>query len=231
MKFLILVFAISAALAIAQPAAKSTGPQFDSESLNYNVNWPSGLSLGEAQLSAQKTDTGWSFAFQLDASVPGFAVLDRFRSAASRDLCSASFDKEVSHGKRKSKEKITFDSSRNIATRQTLGGGKGEMPTPSCARDALAYLYHVRTELAQGRIPAAQPVFYGAPYQIRLEYAGTQKIRVGDEMIEVDRMVANLKGPASEHTFEMFFARDAVRTPVLVKVPLAMGSFSMELVR
>jgi hypothetical protein len=155
MKFLILVFAISAALATAQPAAKSAGPQFDSESLNYNVNWPSGLSLGEAQLSAQKTDTGWSFAFQLDASVPGFAVLDRFRSAASRDLCSASFDKEVSHGKRKSKEKITFDSSLSIATRQTLGGGKGEMPTPSCARDALAYLYHVRTELAQGRIPGA----------------------------------------------------------------------------
>jgi hypothetical protein len=50
-------------------------------------------------------------------------------------------------------------------------------------------------------------------------------------MVEADRMVANLKGPASEHTFEMYFARDAARTPVLVKLPLAMGSFSMELVR
>jgi hypothetical protein len=230
MKSLLFLFAISAAAASAQPAAKSSA-QFDSESLNYNVNWPSGLSLGEAQLSAQKTGTGWALSFHLDAGVPGFAVVDRFRSATSQDLCSASFDKDVAHGKRKSKEKITFDSSRNLAIRQTLGGGKGEMPTPSCARDALAYLYHVRTELAQGRIPAAQPVFYGAPYQIRLEYGGTQKVRVNDAMVEADRMVANLKGPASEHTFEMYFARDTARTPVLVKVPLAMGSFSMELVR
>ena len=231
MKFLTLAFLISAALVFPQFAAKGAGPEFDSENLQYNVNWPSGLSLGEAQLSAQKTAAGWAFSFQLDASVPGFAVLDRFRSGASPELCSASFDKEFAHGKRKSKEKITFDSSRNLATRQTIGGGKGEMPTPACARDALAYLYHVRTELAQGRIPPAQPVFYGAPYQIRLEYAGTQKVRVNDTMVEADRMIAHMKGPASEHTFEMFFARDAVRTPILVKVPLAMGSFSMELVR
>jgi hypothetical protein len=29
----------------------------------------------------------------------------------------------------------------------------------------------------------------------------------------------------------MYFARDAARTPLLFKVPLAMGTFSMELVR
>jgi hypothetical protein len=29
----------------------------------------------------------------------------------------------------------------------------------------------------------------------------------------------------------MYFARDAARTPLLVKVPFALGKFSMELVR
>jgi hypothetical protein len=29
----------------------------------------------------------------------------------------------------------------------------------------------------------------------------------------------------------MYFARDAARTPLLVKVPLALGSLSLELVR
>jgi hypothetical protein len=40
-----------------------------------------------------------------------------------------------------------------------------------------------------------------------------------------------VKGPKSSFAFEMFFARDAARTPLLVRVPLSAGSFSMELVR
>jgi hypothetical protein len=229
MRLLIPILAVCLPLLAEQPAVKTSG--FESESLRYNVNWPSGLSLGEAQLSANKTAAGWSLAFQLDAGIPGFGVLDRFQAATSDDFCGLKFEKDFAHGKRKSKETITFDAARATATRQTAGGGKSEVATPSCARDALSFLYHVRRELAQGRIPASQPVFYGAPYQIRLEYTGTQRIRLADSAVEADRMVANLKGPASEHTFEIFFARDTVRTPVLVRVPLAVANFTMELIR
>ena len=44
-------------------------------------------------------------------------------------------------------------------------------------------------------------------------------------------MSASVKGPASEITFEVFFLKDRARTPALVRVPLALGTFSMELVR
>jgi hypothetical protein len=58
-----------------------------------------------------------------------------------------------------------------------------------------------------------------------------QNIRVGDSHLDTDRLVGTVKCPASEVTVEIFFARDAVRTPVLIRVPLAMGKFSMEIVR
>ncbi len=44
-------------------------------------------------------------------------------------------------------------------------------------------------------------------------------------------MQTTVKGPATDITFDVFFAKDAARTPALVKVPLELGTFSMELVR
>jgi hypothetical protein len=80
-------------------------------------------------------------------------------------------------------------------------------------------------------VPAAQTIYFGAAYQIRLTYAGMQQIVVGSERLDADRMTASVKGPASETNFEMWFARDATRTPLMIKVPFSMGTFSMELVR
>jgi hypothetical protein len=48
---------------------------------------------------------------------------------------------------------------------------------------------------------------------------------------QADRFSARVKGPASEHSIEIYFARDPARTPVLVRVPFPLGIFSMELVR
>jgi hypothetical protein len=39
------------------------------------------------------------------------------------------------------------------------------------------------------------------------------------------------RGPASGIDFDVFFARDAARTPILVRVPLPLGALSMELAR
>jgi hypothetical protein len=46
-----------------------------------------------------------------------------------------------------------------------------------------------------------------------------------------DRVVVYVKGPKSDFSFETYYARDAARTPLLVKVPFSAGTFSMELVR
>ena len=60
---------------------------------------------------------------------------------------------------------------------------------------------------------------------------GAQIIKLADKQVEADRVTASVKGAASEVGFEVFFLKDAARTPALVRVPLALGTFSMELVR
>jgi hypothetical protein len=210
---------------------------FEDETLRFNVNWPSGLSLGEAELAAtrQKAEAEgerFELRFRLDASIPSFHVADRYRSVTAGELCSTEFEKEVEHGTKKARELTTFDSGGGTATRETLGGGgKSEIQVRACARDALAFLYHVRSELASGRIPPQQDVLFGASYNIRLEYLGRQAVRVGGATTEADRMQVNVKGTASDTAFEIYFALDAVRTPVLARVPLPMGTFTLELVR
>jgi hypothetical protein len=215
-------------------ALLSGGPALaqDGESLAYSVNWSSGLPVGEARLESKKTTSDhWELLFTLEASIPGFEVVDRYRSLATTPLCSVEFEKDSRHGKKVTHELTTFDQQASTATRQTLGGGgKSQLETSACARDALAFLDYFRREVAAGRLPPSQTVYFGGPYQVRLESAGRQRLELGEETMDVDRITASVKGKASDLTFEIFLARDSSRRPVLVRVPLSPGTFSMELV-
>lgn len=214
-----------------------TGFRLHDEALHYSINWPSGLSLGEAHLRAAqlKSQGGaaekWRFEMAIDAAVPGFAVSDQYHSTATGELCSLSLEKQFVHGKHRTHEWLTFDQSERVVKRETEKGGKSEYSVSSCAKDALAFIYYARRELSQGRVPPAQTVIFGAPYQVRLEYTGAQTVSVSEKRIEADRMTATLKGPASDASFELFFARDPARTPVALRIPLALGAFSIELIR
>jgi len=209
---------------------------FEEETLRYTVNWPSGLSLGEVEMHARRTKAAggsaerWEFTMKLDAAVPGFSVVDRYHSTASAQLCSLELEKDFTHGKRKAHEKTIFNPEARTATRQTLGGGgKAEFEIPACARDALTFLYFVRSELARGRVPPAQKIYFGAAYDIRLTYSGRQTLRLPEAVLETDRMAVSVKGPASDVSFEVFFGVDAARRLVLVRLPLQMGLFTMQL--
>jgi len=201
------------------------------ESLLYSINWASGLSLGEATLRADKGKEGWDFEVTMDASIPGFALRDDYHSNATPDLCSIELDKTFTHGNKKADEKITFDQQNHTATRQTQnGGGKTDLSIPTCAKDALTFMQFARSELAQGRLAPQQSVIFGAPYNVRVEYTGAQKIKYGDQTADADRIVATIKGPTTDLTVEIFFARDATRTPLLARIPLSLGSFTVELI-
>ncbi|HXI39636.1 MAG TPA: DUF3108 domain-containing protein [Bryobacteraceae bacterium] len=219
----------------AATAPSLTGFPFTNETLRYAVSWPTGMSLGEAHMGAARSKAAngagerWTFEFALDAPVPGFAVEDRYHASASLDLCSATFEKETAHGSHKTHERIEFDDRAGVARRETLGAGKSEVPISQCGRDALTFLYFARRELGQGRVPPQEDVILGAKYNARLEYTGEQTIKVGGKPAVTDRVIATLRGPASEISFEMFFARDPARTPLLIRVPLSLGVFSMEL--
>src|ERR1700733_2600683 len=228
---------LSALALFAAPVAESTLPN---ETLHFSVNWPSGVSLGEATLSASSSqeanthdaNTGERihFQFDLDADVPGFAVSDRFRSAASGSFCSEEFQKTTSHGSKRVDDKEKFDSSSGTVTRGS-GAGESQLPANACGKDALAFLYFVRQELSQGRVPPRQTVFFGAPYEIRLESAGTESVKIGNKPVDTDHLKVSASGPSSTINFDLFFLQDKARTLALVRVPLALGTFSMELAK
>ncbi len=225
-------FFLIAILAAPLTAPAQTGFPFKNESLHYNVNWPSGLSLGEASFTASRTETGWAFEMTVNAGVPGFTVADKIRSSASGELCSAEFERDLSQGSRKSREKTTFDQAKGTARRVTIVpeyGGKTDLDVPSCARDALTFLYYARRELGQGRVPSQQQVYYGSPYSVRMEYTGAQTITSREKPAVADRLVISVKGPKADFNFEAFFARDAARTPLSVKIPVSVGTLTLEL--
>ena len=226
------VVLVVAALTLAPAAVAQTGFPFQDESLHYNVNWPSGLSLGEATFTAHHKAGAWDLAMTLDAGMPGFAVADKIRSSVTDELCSLELERDISHGAKKTREKTTFDQKKSEGTRTTifpLGGGTSTFA--GCPRDAMAFLYFARRELGQGRVPPPQSVFFGSAYSVRMDYTGAQTITVSDKPSVTDHLVVHVKGPKSDFSFETFFARDAARTPLLIRVPLSVGTFSMELVR
>jgi hypothetical protein len=221
--------AVILSFAVHSPAETPplTGFPFQDETLRYRVTWPGGASLGEGRMKAHRIEGGrWEFELTLDASVPGVTVADRYRSVATADLCSVEFERESAHGPRKAHETVTFAQDDRKAHRATSGGGSTDFAVPACARDALTFLYFTRREMGQGRVPPADKIVYGGPYDIRLAYPGPETLKSAI----TDRLVSSVHGSSSNLDFDLLFARDPARTPVLIRVPLSLGTFSLELI-
>ncbi len=221
-------------LVCSSAASAQKGFPFQDETLRYSINWPSGLSLGDATFSAAHSPSGWTFHATLTAGIPGFQVADKYEAVATPELCSVSLDRDIQHGTRKTHEKTTFDQKAHSAHRTTLfpdGGGQSDFDVSSCARDVLSFIYFARREMGQGRMAPAQDVYLGSAYSVRLEYTGPQTIPVSEKPTITDHVVASVKGPKADFNFEIFFARDAARTPLVMRLPLSTGTFSVELVR
>lgn len=231
------LFPIAALVLLTTPGLAQTGFPWQNETLRYSINWQSGLSLGEAGLSAHKTDNGWQFQASVTAGVPGFAINDQIHSQTGPSLCSEELQRDFLHGGKKTSEKTVFDQKAGSAERTTLvpdGGtkpGKTTFDIPSCARDALAYLYYSRIELGQGRVTPPSKVWLGSEYSVKTDYTGAQNIMVDKKSTVTDHIVVSVRGPKSDFTFEVFYARDAARTPLQIKIPLPVGAFTLELVR
>lgn len=213
------------------------------ESLHYVINWPSGLSLGEATLSTNhavfasgpNSNELLTSDFEIAFSIPGYTVSDHYHSSAQgsgKDLCSTKLEKTVRRGSRKSGETVTFHQDKHTITRETQvdGGGKSDLDVSECSRDALTFLQFARSELEQGRLAQRQSVVLGGVYEVRLDGMGAQTVKVGGKPVEADGVKASITGPASSNTVEIFFSRDPARTPVLINIPLSLGKFTAELI-
>src|SRR5262249_41003116 len=146
---------------------------------------------------------------------PGFPLVDSFTSDSDAKFCTAHFRRDLEHGPKKSGESIDVNPQTGKATRKPVkGGGEREVSGPECVHDPLAYLFFLRNEIARGRTPPQQPVLYGSLYQVKLTPLGTAMIPIGGKQVETDRIGCEIQGPRSHHNVEVFFARDATRTPV-----------------
>jgi len=225
---------VLAALFPLLAASAQPGFPFTDEALRYSLTWQSGASLGEVTMSARRSAVGWNLDVTLNAGVPGFSLSDQLRSAVDPGLCSQEFDRDLTHGGKHTDDKTSYDQKANSATRSTLfpaGGGRSDFSIANCARDAVAFAYYARVELGQGRVPAPQQVYFGSAYSVSLEYGGEEKIDSGGKSVPADRVQAAVKGPSSDFHCDIFFARDAARTPLAIHIPLPLGTFSLDLVR
>jgi hypothetical protein len=225
----------AAGQAAPKAAEKPAGFPWQNETLHYTMNWQSGLPVGDVSFTARKADDGgWFFDVAGNAGVPGFAVSDKYRSTTGADLCSKALERETDHAGRKGREKSTFDQRAGTGQRVTLlpdGGGQSDFFIGTCARDAVSYAYFARLELGQGRVPASAQTYLGAAYATSMAYTGAQDIAVGNKTVTTDHLNVSIKGPKADFHFEVFYARDAARTPLQIRVPLSMGTFTLDLVR
>lgn len=217
-------YLIALALVSTLSAAGPTGFPFGDEDLAYSINWPSGLGLGESHLRAHQVGTTWNFEMTIEAGIPGFPVKDRYSATATSPLCSISLQRDTTHGSRRVNDNETVNGA-------SLTRGQDRVAVPDCVKDALTFLYFARKELGQGRVPQAQSIVLGGLYPIQMEYAGAQTVKVNDQAMESDKMICSVTTKNSGIVFEAYFARDAARTPLIIRVPFSMGTFSMELVR
>ena len=89
----------------------------------------------------------------------------------------------------------------------------------------------MRDEVARGRMPKTQKLYFGAGYDVRMEYGGAETAKVNDVPTEADKLQVNVETANGTLDLVLFLARDEARTPAMVRVPFAMGNFSMEWVR
>jgi hypothetical protein len=189
------------------------------------------LSLGEAKLTAAHSGFQWQFNLTIDAAIPGFIVKDAYRANAGPDLCSTEFERTTVHGAKKVSEKTEI--ANGMAVRKTVGGGgQTELAVPACAHDALTALFYARRELGQGRVPQTEKILFGGAYQLQSQYMGAQSISINSTLVQADRVLCTVTVRETQrYDFEIFFARDAARTPLLIRVPFPLGAISMELIR
>lgn len=234
MKNLIVTFALLALPAAMMPATAETPaptPFRPGERLRYEVVWPSGLSLGEADFSATTEQGGWKFQATLTASLPNYEIKDHYTATTDFNLCSQEFNKKFKHGSKTADETVLFDQDAHRAHRETTGGGgESDFDIPPCGRDALTFLYFLRQDLARGRISPPDDINFGGQYMITVTFAETRQVVIAGESREADRILVDITGEKAQHSFEIFFGKDEARTPLIVQAPFELGTFSLRLV-
>ena len=215
---------------IAQSAPSSWPPLASGERLTFNLLWSSGISLGEGFLEASRVGEQIRLEARVVAELPQYRISYTFTSLTDEQLCSIRFSETLREGKRVRETSFEFDQKMHLV-RRTRSGETMERPIPACARDPLALLYHFRQQLAFQQVPIGTPDAVGAfslggDYSVRYEAVTPETVKLGSKQWEGDRFLITARGSSSEHSFEVWIRPDSSRTPVAIRVPLSLATFS-----
>ena len=218
---------------IAQSASSSWPPLEGGERLTFNLLWSSGISLGEGFLEASRVGEQIHLEARVIGELPQYRIGYTFTSLIDEQFCSVRFSETLREGKRVRETSFEFDQQKHLV-RRTRSGETTERPIPACARDPLALLYQFRQQLAFQQLPIGTPDAVGAfyfdgDYSVRYEAVTPETVKLGSKQWEGDRYLITARGSNTEHSFEMWIQPDSSRTPVAIRVPFSLGTFSAEL--
>ena len=215
-----------ASLVQAQQAEVRLAPSLLGEKLVYRLLWPSGVILGEAVFQVASSGEQVQFRLDVEAQVPQYNLRDSFRSTATRvGLCSLQFRQEIKEGTRVWEETIEFDQ-QNRQARRTRGGQTFIATVPVCAREPLVFLYIIRSQLIEGKLPASGVVHLAADYDVRIEAAGTERVTFRGQSRDAEKYSVTYSSPNREKTFTVWFSTDSARLPLQVRIPFPIGELS-----
>ena len=149
--------------------------------LHYNINWPSGLSLGEGDLIASVRRRGLVIFVQSGRCSSGIHSFEAAKSTATATGLLNRVDKDVHARQAEGEEKTTFDSAKIDCHAQNESGRQVGTYPPPCAKDALGFPFLLRHELASGRLPQRRRrSTMESPYQTSHGiHRNTDHLRVG----------------------------------------------------
>ncbi len=215
--------------AAAQEVASAFPPFQQGETLRYRLQWPSGITLGEATLRVSPAGKELRLELTVEAGLPQYTLRDTFSAVASLDdLCSIQFHQKIAEGERQREESIEFDPATRQAT-HTRGNQTTTMAVPQCARDPLTFLYYFRRELAAGRRVASGAVQLGTSIAVQIAPGVPEPVRVSGQTKPADHYVVTYSGTRGSKTFHLWLSPDAARAPVRIRAPFPLAEFAAEL--
>ena len=167
----------------------------------YEINWPSGLSLGEVEFKAQSVTNGWEFKARITATLPNFEIRDEYRARTDGYALFAGTREGRSARLARIQETVEFDQAAHTATAKPKKAATANSTSLPARATRLTFLYLLRSEIGRGRIPPPDDLNFGSQYQVSMTYAETRDLEVAGEMVKADRILVDLTGPASQRNF------------------------------
>lgn len=215
-------------LLLPAPLRAQIFPWPDGEKLLAEILWPSGVSMGEATLEARSLQDRIHLTAHVEVALPQGRLLYRYSSTATAGLCSLEFRRSSQRSGKFWEEITRFDPETGMAS-VTRDGHTREAASGKCPRDPLTYLYYYRAQAAAGKRPTTETLFLNGALPLRIESNRRESVKVNRIERQGERYRITFPSAAGEGNVEIWLDGATRQTPIAVRLPLPLATFSAEL--